>query len=33
MSFRGNAEKLLSDLNATKVNDDDEIKFALEHRF
>lgn len=33
MSSRGNAQKLLSDLNATKVNDYDGIQFALEHRF
>lgn len=33
MSLRGNAQKLLSDLNAKQVNDYNEIKFALEQRF
>lgn len=33
MSLRGNAQKLLSDLNAKQVNDYHEIKFALEQRF
>lgn len=33
MSLRGNAQKLLSDLNSKQVNDYDEIKFALEQRF
>lgn len=33
MSLRGNAQKLLSDLNAKLVHDYNQIKIALEQRF
>lgn len=33
LSYLSRQHTLLSDLSATKVNDYDEIKFALEHRF